>query len=122
MSEQQIKIKEVVQNGGYSLKPSGAVDLTLVAEYGELVKTIQVLQMLNNDVTIKARIPEQKPMMLGSFRVKTVIVDGDGESKIKFNGLSDFIEMPNLNKLPLKSDDNPRFQILMEALIDLEDD
>lgn len=119
--EKQIKINEVVQLNGYSLKASGAVDLVLVAEYGELVKSIQVLQMLNNDVTIKAKVPGNKAMMLGVWRVKNVIVDGDGESKLKFNGLSDFIEMQNLNLLPLKSDDNPRFQILMEAQIEIEE-
>ncbi|MBR3071427.1 hypothetical protein [Fibrobacter sp.] len=119
--EKQIKIKEVVQLNGYSLKASGAVDLVLVAEYGELVKSVQVLQMLNNDVTIKAKVPGNKAMMLGVWRVKNVIVDGDGESKLKFNGLSDFIEMQNLNLLPLKSDDNPRFQILMEAQIEIEE-
>lgn len=119
--EKQIKIKEVVQLNGYSLKASGAVDLVLVAEYGELVKSIQVLQMLNNDVTIKAKVPGNKAMMLGVWRVKNVIVDGDGESKLKFNGLSDFIEMQNLNLLPLKSDDNPRFQIMMEAQIEIEE-
>ena len=118
--EKQIKIKEVVQLNGYSLKASGAVDLVLVAEYGELVKSVQVLQMLNNDVTIKAKVPGNKAMMLGVWRVKNVIVDGDGESKLKFNGLSDFIEMQNLNLLPLKSDDNPRFQIMMEAQIEIE--
>ena len=119
--EKQIKIKEVVQLNGYSLKASGAVDLVLVAEYGELVNSIQVLQMLNNDVTIKAKVPGNKAMMLGVWRVKNVIVDGDGESKLKFNGLSDFIEMQSLNLLPLKSDDNPRFQILMEAQIEIEE-
>lgn len=119
--EKQIKIKEVVQLNGYSLKASGAVDLVLVAEYGELVKSVQVLQMLNNDVTIKAKVPGNKAMMLGVWRVKNVIVDGDGESKLKFNGLSDFIEMQNLNLLPLKSDENPRFQILMEAQIEIEE-
>lgn len=122
MSEREIKIKEVVEYGGHSIKPSGAVDLTLIAEYGELVKTIQALQLLNNDVTIKARIPGDKPFLLGSFRIKTVIIDGDGESKLKFNSLTDFVEVSNFNRLPLKTDDNPRFHVMLESTVEIEDD
>ena len=119
--EKQIKIKEVVQLNGYSLKASGAVDLVLVAEYGELVKSVQVLQMLNNDVDLKARVANGKPMRLGYFRIQEIKVDSDGESTIKFNGISDNIEMDHLNELPLNDADTKQFTILAVAEVDLED-
>lgn len=115
-----IKVKEVVKYGGHSLSANGSVNFTLKASYSELPNSIQLMQMLNNDVNIKAKIPNGKPMKLGSFRIKQIIVDGDGESTIKFNGLNDYIEMDNLNLLPLNSDENKEFVVLMEAEIEEE--
>lgn len=118
------KVKEVVTYGGHSLKASGSVDLTLKAGYSELTNSIKLMQMLNNDVSIKAKVPGGKPMKLGQFRIKQIIIDDDGESVLKFNGLSDYIEMDNLNMLPLSTDDNKEFVILilMEADIEEEDE
>jgi hypothetical protein len=49
------------------------------------------------------------------FRLKNISVNGDGTSTIKFNGLNDYIEMDNLNKLP--SDDVEEMQVRYEANI-----
>lgn len=117
-----IKVKEVVSYSGHSLSANGSVNFNLKASYSELPNTIKLMQMLNNDVTIKAKIPSEKPMKLGMFRLKQIIVDGDGESKIKFNGLNDYIEMDNLNLLPLNGNDNKEFALLMEADIESEDE
>lgn len=116
------KVKEVVTYGGHSLKASGSVELTLKAGYSELTNSIKLMQMLNNDVSIKAKVPGGKPMKLGQFRIKQIIIDDDGESVLKFNGLSDYIEMDNLNMLPLNTDDNKEFVVLMEADIEEEDE
>lgn len=116
-----IKVKEVVKYGGHSLSANGSVNFTLKAAYSELTNTIKLMQMLNNDVNIKAKVPGGNPMKLGMFRIKQIIIDGDGESTIKFNGLNDYIEMDNLNLLPLNSDENKEFVVLMEAEIEEED-
>lgn len=117
-----VKIKEVVTYAGHSLKANGAVDFTLKAAYSELTNSIQMMQMLNNDVDIKAKLPGHSPMKLGQFRIKQIVVDGDGESVLKFNGLNDYIELDNLNLLPLNNEDNKEFQILAEAEIEMEDE
>lgn len=116
-----IKVKEVVKYGGHSLSANGSVNFTLKAQYSELPNSIKLMQMLNNDVNIKAKVPGGKPMKLGFFRVKQITVDGDGESIIKFNGLNDYIEMDNLNLLPLNTDENKEFVVLMEAEIETEE-
>lgn len=116
----KIKVKEVVKYKGHSLSANGSVNFNLVAAYSELVHTISLMQLLNNDVTIKAKIPGENPMKLGIFRIKQIVIDGDGESKIKFNGLNDYIEMDNLNVLPLNSDDTKEFVVLMEAEVEEE--
>lgn len=117
----KVKVKEVVKYGGHSLSANGSVNFTLKAQYSELANTIQLMQMLNNDVSIKAKIPNGSPMKLGFFRVKQIVIDGDGESTIKFNGLNDYIEMDNLNLLPLNSDENKEFVVLMEADIETDE-
>ena len=117
----KIKVKEVVKYGGHSLSANGSVNFTLKAMYSELTNTIQLMQMLNNDVSIKAKIPGGSPMKLGLFRIKQIIIGGDGESTIKFNGLNDYIEMDNMNLLPLNSDKNKEFTVLMEADIETDE-
>ena len=116
-----VKVKEVVTYGGHSLKANGAVDFTLKAGYSELPNSIKLMQMLNNDVTIKARVPGEKPKKLGMFRIKQIVVDGDGESVLKFNGLNDHIEMDNLNMLPLNDSETKEFVVLMTAEIEEEE-
>lgn len=122
MSEMNIRLREVVKYAGHSLSANGSVNFTLKASYSELTNTIQMMQMLNNDVFIKAKLPGGKPMKLGMFRVKQIVIDGDGESTLKFNGLNDYIEMDNLNLLPLNNDDNKEFVIMMEAEVETEEE
>ena len=121
MSEMNIKVREVVKYAGHSLSANGSVNFTLKASYSELTNTIKMMQMLNNDVNIKAKLPAGKPMKLGMFRIKQIVIDGDGESTLKFNGLNDYIEMDSLNVLPLNSDENKEFVIMMEAEIESEE-
>ena len=121
MTEQKVSIEEIVRYGGHNQQASGAVNVTFIADYDQLAKTIMVNQMLNNDVMITAKVESGKPFKLGSFRVKTIVIDGDGESKLKFNGLCDFIEMDSLNRLPLKTEENPRFQLFMAADVEMDD-
>lgn len=116
-----IKVREIVKYGGHSLSANGSVNFTLKASYSELTNSIKLMQMLNNDVSIKSKAPGGKAMKLGIFRVKQIIIDGDGESVLKFNGLNDYIEMDNLNLLPLSTDENKEFAVLMEAEIEDEE-
>lgn len=117
-----IGVKEIVKYGGHNLSANGSVNLTLKARYSELPNSIMLMQMLNNDVKIKARIAGQKPMKLGIFRIKEVKIDGDGESVIKFNSLSDYVEMNNLNILPLNDSDSQEFVVKMDAEIEEEEE
>ena len=113
---------QVVTYGGHSLSSNGSVSLTLKAGYSELTKTIQVIQMLNEDVAVKAKLAGQKPMKLGSFKIKDIKIDGDGESVLKFAGISDYVEMDNLNLLPLANEENKLFQILLECETEATDE
>lgn len=114
----KISIKEVVSYKGHSVKANGNVDISFSAMYGEITNSINVLQLLNNDVVIIAKMPGSKPVKLGSFNVRNVLFDGDGESVLKFTSLVDFVEMDSLNKII--SQEN--FIIKMESDIEMEGD
>lgn len=120
-----LKVKQVVTNAGYRVGANGSVSISFAAKYSELTNTIKLQQLLNNDVEIKVKVPTGtgKPQVLnlGNFRVKRTTIDDDGESKVEFNGITDYIEMDNLNKLPLNSDDLKEFTILVTADIESED-
>ena len=118
----KIKVKSIVKYDGHNVSANGSVNLSLKAGYSELVNSIKVLQLLNNDVMMKAKIPGKNPMKIGTFRVKQVVINGDGESKLKFNGLYDYIEMDSLNQLPLNTDETKEFAIMLEADIEEEDE
>ena len=67
------------------------------------------MQVLNNDVIIKAKIPnghhdEVGYSELNKYRVDTRPV----KAKSSFNGLNDYIEMDNLNLLSLNTERNKR--------------
>lgn len=119
-----IRIRQVVKYGGHSLAASGSVNLTLKATYSELTKTIQLYQMLNNDVTVRAKLPgNTRPLTLGVFRINGINTSGDGCSTIKLNGLNTYVEMDNLNLLPTKQDgDEDLFIVGYSADIEEEED
>lgn len=116
MSE-ELKVKQVVKYGGHTLQANGGVKLTLVAQYSQLGATLELTPMLNEDIEILARATHNaKPLRLGSFRIKQLVIDGDGESKLKFDSMTDFVEVDNLNLLPLRNDEVPEFTVLYRCV------
>lgn len=116
-----IKVTEVVQYGGHSTSGRGVVSVTFKAAYSELVKTISMLQALNETVKLGFKLPNEKPASLGAFMISNVTIDSDGESKIKFQGNADYVETGNLNRLPFQQDEDPYFQLMLKAEIDDEE-
>lgn len=118
----RIQIKQVCEYGGHSVGQNGSVNLTLKASYSELPKSIELLQLLNNDIKVKAKVPGEKPILLGPFMIKDVNISGDGTSKIKLNGLNDFVELASLNHLSMNgSNDVKSFVVLYDGTVELED-
>ena len=97
--EHHVEVKVIGKYNGHSVKANQSVDLGIKAGYDQLSQSVQLLQMLNNDVTIMAKVPDSKPFKLGVFRVQQVNVSHDGESTLKFNSMADFTEVDNFTKL-----------------------
>lgn len=118
----EIKIKQIIKYDGHNIAANGSVNFNLKAQYSQLTKTIELNQLLNNDIDIICKLPdEKKSVKLGRFRIKQIVIDGDGESKLKFNGLKDYIEVDNLNMLPLNTDSVSEFIVMYRADVDLEE-
>lgn len=113
-----VKVRLVSSYGGHSLSTNGSVNLTLKASYSELSNSVKLMQLLNNDIDIKAKLPGMSPVKLGSFRIKMIRVDDDGESVIKFNGLIDYVEADNLTTLVTDEE----FVVMFEADVEEEDE
>lgn len=97
--EEHVEVKLISKYNGHSVKANQSVDLNVKAGYDQLSNAVCLLQMLNNDVTILAKLPDTKPFRLGTFRVQAVNISHDGESAIKFNSMADFTEVDNFSKL-----------------------
>lgn len=114
----KIKAMAVAQYKGHSLNENGSVNLSLKFKYDQLVNVIQLTQMFSNDIKIAVQMPDENPLKLGMFRLKSINIDGDGESTVKFNGLNDFIEVDNLNNIVTKD----LFKVRFVADVEVEDD
>lgn len=118
--EKQIRIKMMASYKGHNISANGGVSLTLSCRYSELKHSINVIQLMSNNIEVRVKIHGERPKSLGSFMLKQFIVDGDGESKIKLSGLTDYIEIENLNSLPLANEEINEFQVMLVANIELE--
>lgn len=112
----KIEIKSVVNYKGHSVKQNGSVDLSFSAMYDEITNMIKTLQMLNNDVSIYAKVPDEKAFSLGMFRIKEVKFADDGTSSVKFNSIDTSVEFDNLSRI-ITSD---KFQVKLIAEIENE--
>lgn len=110
----EVKIKTVARYSGHSVRPNKSVDIGFKFDYGELIKYIQVVQMLNENVSITVKQSGSKPEVLGVFMVKQISIDHDGEAVIKFNSMTDSSEVQLMHHLV---GDEP-FQILLKAEIE----
>lgn len=106
---------------GHTIGNNGNVTLKLKCRYSEMTNYIQIIQMLNNDVSIAVKQVQEKQFPLGTFRVKEIKVDHDGEGMITVNSMSDFVEMDNLNKL-IVAQKGEEAKVSFTADIELEDD
>lgn len=112
----EVKVTQIASYDGHSIKASGNVTLNLKARYCNLVNTLKITQLLNNDVTILAKT--DKVNKLGTFMVNQISIDHDGESKIKLTSIKDFVEIDVLGSMVGSED----IKFLFKANIDLEDE
>lgn len=117
MAEEKIvKLKTVGAYNGHNIKANKAIDLSLKMKYSELTNYIQLVQLLNENVTIIAKVGEGKAQKLGTFMIKEIKIDHDGEGIVKFNSTLDYVEADNLNGLA-----GEILKLMFQAEIELEE-
>ncbi len=119
--EKEIKIKSICSYNGHVVNPNKAVTISFKFRYDELVNYLQSVQMLNENINIIIKLGDKKPMKIGMFMIKGLVIDGDGEAVIKFNSQLDFVESTSINEVAAFGKDE-QFKIMLEAKIEIEED
>lgn len=117
----KVYVKSVCSYNGHSIGVNGNISIKFKSEYGELPNYIKLVQMLNEDVEIKVTYPNEKPFSLGILKIKGINIDHDGEGQFTFNGITDYVEIDNVNKLPMQGK-NEKFIATFLADIELENE
>jgi hypothetical protein len=112
--EKKVEVKIVAQYNGHKVNANQSVDISFKSGYDQLTSYIQLIQFLNVDTTIQAKIPDEKPFSLGTFRIREVKVDHDGEGQLRFNSMADYVETDNFNRLIGSELVNLRFTAMVE--------
>lgn len=99
MGKQKLKIKLVAQYNGHSIKNNGDLDLNFKTDYSEIVNVVSLVRMLNQNVIIKAKIGQKEPEDLGTFNIKNINIDREGEAKVKFNSDANAVNSTTISDL-----------------------
>ncbi len=110
----KIKIKSIATYNGHNVRPNKSVDISFKFEYSELTKYITLVQLLNENISISVKKHDEPVTKLGTFLLKDMKIDHDGESVIKFNSMTDQSEVQVMHTL---TGDEP-FRIMFEAEIE----
>jgi len=113
----KIKVKLEVQYNGHSIKKNGDVDLQFKAPYSEIANALTLVSMINANITVKAKVGNDKPISLGSFYLKNINIDRDGETKIRLNTELESSEINNFNELT-----QPETIIYLSCSADIENE
>ena len=113
----EIKIKAIGKYNGHNIKVNKAIDLGLKFSYDELESYIKLIQLLNENISITTKNLDEKPIKLGTFMLKEIKVDHDGEGIIKFTSQLDYVDADGINQLV----GTEQFKVMFEAMIEGEE-
>lgn len=115
----KVKCTLEAQYNGHSIKNNGDVDLNFKIPYSEITSGLLLTQMLNANINIVAKVGAGKPINLGTFMLKNLSIDRDGETKIKFNSEVDNAEVVNFVDL---AERETIVKLKCEAMVEVEED
>lgn len=116
---EKVKCILEAQYDGHHIKGNGDLDLNFKMPYSELLSVIKITQMINTNINVSARIANKKPFKLGTFMMKNISIDREGESKVRFNSEVNTVEMENFVSLAEK---DQIIKLMCEASIPEEND
>lgn len=113
----KVKVPAIARYHGHNIRPNESVDFSLKFEYGEMTNCVKLLQLLNENIIIAARVGVNDPKKLGMFMIKSINFSSDGECIAKFNSTLDFVEQNNFSGLA-----GEILNVLFKAEIDVEEE
>lgn len=117
MAEKKFKQKGIATFEGLTIGKNKTVQLKFKFRYDEIITSVELLQGLNNDITVHAKTATGNPMSLGMFTIGAVNFDKDGNATIPFKSLVDNVNLDNICMLV----DEDYIQLRFQAIIELPD-
>lgn len=115
--EKKFKQKGIATFEGLSIGKNRTVQVKFKLRYDEILTSVELLQGLNNDITVHAKTATGNPMSLGLFTIGSVNFDKDGNATIPFKSLVDNVNLDNICALV----DEDYIQLRFQAIIELPD-
>lgn len=115
--EKKFKQKGIATFEGLSIGKNRTVQVKFKLRYDEILTSVELLQGLNNDITVHAKTATSNPMSLGTFTIGSVNFDKDGNATIPFKSLVDNVNLDNICALV----DEDYIQLRFQAIIELPD-
>ena len=112
--EKEVKIKSVCEYAGHSINNVGIVNLNLIFDFSELSSVIQLMQCLNEDIETFCRI-NAETIKIGTFGIKEIKINSNGESKIKLSSLINSVDVSTLNTLI----NEEQFKVAFKAIVNI---
>lgn len=114
MAEKKFKQKGVATFEGLTIGKNKAVVVKFKLRYDEILTSVELLQGLNNDITVHAKAEDTGVISLGMFTIGAVNFDRDGNATIPFKSLVDNVNLDNICKLVDKEYIQLRFSAIIE--------
>lgn len=115
--EKKFKQKGIATFGGLNIGKNRTVQVKFKLRYDEILTSVELLQGLNNDITIHAKTAIGNPMNLGIFTIGALNFDKDGNATIPFKSLVDNVNLDNICSLV----DEEYILLRFQAIIELPD-
>lgn len=115
--ERKFKQKGVAKFEGLNIGKNNAVVLKFKLPYDEIITSVELLQGLNTDITVKAKIPNKDASVLGLFTIGGINFDRDGNAVVTFKSL---VNNVNLDKICSVVDEE-YIQLMFLAILELPD-
>lgn len=115
--ERKLKQQGIASFEGLSIGKNKTIQVKFKLRYDEILTSVELLQGLNNDITLHAKVPDKKPMNLGIFTIGALNFDKDGNATISFKSLTDNVNVESICSLV----DEELIQLRFQTIIELPD-
>lgn len=118
--EKEFKQRGVAEYKGLNVSASKIVTISFKFRYDEMITSINLLQGLNTDITVHARISGSKAKNLGIFTISGVSFDKDGNASVQFKSMVENVNLDNITDV-ISADDDDILQLQFLAVLELPD-